>query len=101
MDKVIYTDDYTALQALMSDEDNPIVFTHTPFKVNGNEALALVRGEIPDGVEVLGTYEEIFADSDLDTKYKSVWDYEEDISVDDGEGGSYTYNRPQKIGEFA
>ena len=101
MDKVIYTDDFEALKERILDKDNPLIFAHTPFKVNGNEAISLVRGEIPDGVEVLGTYEEIFADSDLNSRYKSIWDYEEELTVDDGEGGTYTHYRPKKIGEFA
>lgn len=97
MDKVIYTNDFEALKERILDSDNPLNFTHTPFKVNGNEAISLVRGDIPDGVDVLGTYDEIFADSDLDAKYKSVWDYEEVFTDEEGA----TYTRPQKIGEFA
>ena len=100
MDNIVYTDKWTDLNKLMSDEDSPLSFTHTPFVVNGNEAIALVRGDVPKEFEVLGTYDEVFADPTLDAKYKGVYPYDVELSYTDEDGKINTYLRPKRIGEF-
>ena len=101
MDKIIYVDDNTKLQEEMSREEDPLSFNHTPFKVDGNRAISLVRGEIPKGIEVMGTYSEIFSDPVLDAKYQSVYPYKDKIEYVDEEGNTQGYYLPKKIGEFA
>ena len=96
LDRIVYTDDWNNFKVLMEDED----FTHTPFVVNGNKAIALVRGEVPKELEILGTYAEVFASKKLDDKYKSVYDYTIDVSYMDEDGNPQTFTRPKEIGEI-
>lgn len=54
-----------------------------------------------DNLEVLGTYEEIFASPTKDAKYQSVYPYSKTITSIDELGNTVTYKRPKKIGDFA
>ena len=72
MDKIVYTDDWKDLEAKLGAEGNALNFTHTPFIVNGNEAIALVRGGVPRELRVLGTYDEVFADKTSSKLYKKL-----------------------------
>lgn len=52
-------------------------------------------------LEVLGTYDEVFADPFLDAKYKSVYPYDVAITYLDEDGVEHSYMRPKMIGVFA
>ena len=100
MDKIAYTENWNEFKKLLEGDD-VIEFTHTPFKIKGNKAMALVRGDIPDELTALGTYDEIFADPALDAKYKAIYPYDVEIKYTDGEGNIISYYPPQQIGVFA
>lgn len=51
-------------------------------------------------IKVLGTYDEIFADVELDNIYKSVYPYDKPLIGVDDEGNDYEYYRPRKIGNL-
>lgn len=111
MDVITYCADTEALKQELKDKglydaetntyDNKMI--NTPIKKNGTKSLALVRGSIEefDNIQVLGTYDDIFADPLLDAKYKSVYPYDVAIVYIDDEGVKRSYMRPKKIGEFA
>lgn len=52
-------------------------------------------------IKSLGTYEELFANEEAHTIYKSVYPYDVPLSYTDDENNTIEYFRPQKIGEFA
>ena len=54
-----------------------------------------------DSLQVLGTYEEIFADPDKLALYDSVYDRTEKTTVDPETGEVSTFKPPDKIGVFA
>lgn len=111
MDKISFCGDLEAFKQELKDkgyfDSESGNYTHgmtlTPIIVNGNSSLSLVRGDIVafDNIEILGTYDEIFADTALDAKYKSVYPYDVAIEFTDEAGVVQSYMRPQKIGEFA
>lgn len=82
----------------------------TPTVRNGMLTLTAVLSQSPleeemlkslSTLEVLGTYDDIFSSSSLDTKYQLVYPYSTPITFVDEEGNTQSYYRPQKIGEFA
>ena len=82
----------------------------TPTVRNGNKTLTLVRcpSAIYDmlasleSIEILGTYEDVFADEEKHAKYKEVYPYDVPIKYTDPETGEEVeYYRPQKFGVFA
>ena len=73
---------------------------------DGKSTLSFVQGDLAqlealDTIVLLGTYEEIFADADKDSMYKSVYPYDVPITYVDEEGVEQSYLRPKKIGLFA
>lgn len=52
-------------------------------------------------VQSLGTYDELFANEDAMTLYKSVHPYDTEQFYEDEAGNKIGYFLPQKIGEFA
>jgi hypothetical protein len=64
-----------------------------------NEDLAFVK--TMKSIQVLGTYDELFANEEALAIYKSVYPYDVPISYVDMDGNTKEYFRPQKIGEFA
>ena len=97
MDQLVTTDNYKALKVLMEKEDSPLVFTHTPFIDNGNnEAIALVRGDVPKELTILGTYDEVFASTAKTKEYKKFRDYDKVMSYTDEAGVTHEYKLPKK-----
>jgi hypothetical protein len=74
---------------------------------NGSLALSILTDEelafvkTMKSIQVLGTYEELFANDKALAIYKSVYPYDVPISYKDMDGNTKQYFRPQKIGEFA
>ena len=74
--------------------------TVTPPQTDGTDKMCLCRcEELPEGITVLGTYDEVFAD---ETK-KAVYDriYPPTYSYSDESGETVTSARPEKFGVFA
>ena len=98
------TNEYTKLKVLMNDEENPLGFTHTPFKVNptnDEEAITLVLGDAPNELTLLGSYDEVFNDDTKHNIYKRIYPYDVAITYVDEDNNSVEYHLPKKIGEFA
>jgi hypothetical protein len=90
-------------------ETGKFLVTKIPTRKNGIKSLCLIRcrdqqeldqlGEI-QALQVLGTYEEVFADQSKLAKYDSVYDRTpRTITLEDG--ASYEYTPPDHIGVFA
>jgi hypothetical protein len=82
----------------------PVVHTS-----NGTATLCLVRCRDEEEIqllsslsslEVLGTYDQVFADPALTAKYDSVYNRSPKTYTDE-EGNEYTVTPPNRIGEFA
>jgi hypothetical protein len=81
----------------------------TPVVKNENGSLAmcilsddeLVFIDSMTTIKSLGTYEELFANEEAHSLYKSVYPYDVALSYVDEDGTTKEYFRPQKIGEFA
>lgn len=74
--------------------------TVTPPQTDGTDFMCLCRCEaLPEGITVLGTYDEVFAD---ETK-KAVYDriYPPAYNYTDEYGGNIEVKRPEKFGVFA
>lgn len=117
-DVVTYCPDLEALKAELvelgsvDDEGNAILpLTRTPiqYAAKGSQSLALCRfmdeSEITalnhlQNLELLGTYEEVFASPELMAKYTSVYDLSP-ITTTDENGEEVTYQPPEKFGVFA
>jgi len=52
-------------------------------------------------IDILGTYEEIWADEEKHNLYRLVYPYDVPIAAVDADGNPTEYYRPKKIGEFA
>jgi hypothetical protein len=74
---------------------------------NGSLALSVLSDDqlafvgTMNSIQSLGTYEELFANEEAHTLYKSVYPYDIPASYIDIDGTTKEYFRPQKIGEFA
>jgi len=91
------------------DEDDNFLVDKTPTVRNGNESLALIRandelitiGESLTNLTLLGTYDEVFADSDKKTIYDRVYD-QTSIEFEDPETHeTIIITPPEKFGVFA
>ena len=115
-DKIIYCSDLKALKEQLKADGHyveetdsySVNHTLTPIVKKDNTSLSYVRGFALDldtyiMLEDLGDYETILLPENVDklAKYKSLWDYEEEIITVDEDGNEYTYKRPFKIGSFA
>ena len=74
--------------------------TVTPPQTDGTDKMCLCRCETePEGVAVLGTYEEVFADAEKKAIYARIcpptYEYE------DESGKTITVSKPEKFGVFA
>ncbi len=115
-DIITYVSDRPALIAelhanypdLIDDDDNFLV-DKTPSVYNGTESLALIRadddlvtiGENLTNLTLLGTYEEVFADTDKKTIYDRVYD-QTPIEFEDPETHeTIIITPPEKFGVFA
>jgi len=105
---------------LFSNSNEINVFARTPAQMNGDSLLVYVRltednaatYRSTDHVEILaespyvgkGTadelYNSIFNDSEKLEKYKSVYDFEDQIEIDE-EGNEYTISKPERFGIIA
>jgi len=114
IDKIIYCNDLEALKTKLkedgyySEESSSYNLPHTitPIKYKDNTSLSLVRDccldlSVYTMLEDLGTYDDVFSDDAKCDKYKSVWDFEEDLIGKNEDGSEYIYHRPKKIGAFA
>lgn len=74
---------------------------------NGSLAMSILTDEELEfvktmkSIQSLGTYDELFANDEALTIYKSVYPYDIPVSYVDMDGTTKEYFRPQKIGEFA
>jgi len=117
-DLVTYCADSTALvqevgekfPELLTEEFDFSVTKIPTYKCATGETVCLVRCIDADDetklrslttLEVLGTYDEVFADPLLDAKYKSVYPYDVPVTYTDDEGVEKSYTRPNRIGAFA
>ena len=120
-DLITYCTDSTALalevaekypEKLTENEDGSYNFniTKIPTVRKDNLTLCLVRCATTEdenmlrsltALEVLGTYDEVFASPLLDAKYKSVYPYDVPIEYTDENNTIQSYSRPKKIGGFA
>lgn len=110
-DKITYCADLIALKQELKDkgyfDEEDGTYTHgmtlTPIVFKDNCSLSLVRGDVVslDNLEILGTYDEIFADAAKHTKYKSVYPYDTPVEFTDENGELQTYMRPKILGVFA
>lgn len=93
MDKIYYI---ASLDAYNTELGENRVADGSYIVSNGDIGLLLARGEVLPlaSIELLGTYDEIFADAVLDAKYQTVHDYTTVIT--DAEGN--TYQKPQRFG---
>ena len=123
---ITFTDDISLLKAeleakgLYDAEINSYNagMAYTPIKYNGLKSLSVSRiyptystdadGNQAteylspfDNLEILGEYDEIFADALLDAKYKSVWDYTLMDSYTDEDGTVIEVPRNKYVGGFA
>lgn len=111
-DVITYSPDLQALKTevinaypeFISDEGKFLGIDKTPTVHNGKASLALVRNPSPilyslNSLQVLGTYEEVFADPALKSLYDSV--YSPTFTYLDEEGEQQTATRPEKFGVFA
>ena len=64
-----------------------------------DDELAFISGMTT--IKSLGTYDELFANEESNTLYKSVYPYDVPLSYTDEEGVVHEYFRPQRIGDFA
>ena len=121
VDKICWWADYDALIAealivcpelVTENEDGTytIKTNTTPIVISKDgESMALVRDT--DGtlfpeleklttMEILGTYAEVFADTDKKIIYSRIYPHEP-YDIDDGEGGTITITPPEMFGVFA
>jgi len=74
--------------------------TVTPYETDGDVKMCLCRCETePEGVTVLGTYEEVFADETKKIIYDRI--YPPTYSYTDSTGETAEVKKPQKFGVFA
>ena len=112
-DKVMYCNDLAGLKIRLAkdgyyDVESDTYSTPgnlTPIKYNGNTTLSYTRNctlDLGEYIELedLGTYDEVFADSAKDAKYKSVYDYTEKIEYTDEDGVVQSYYPSKKIAMF-
>ena len=117
-DIVTYCPDLDALNAellqlgLVDEDGNaslPLIRTPIQYSKDGVKSLALCRfvdeAKITDlakitCLELLGTYDEVFADPDKKAKYTSVYSLDPVVYTDE-EGNEVTYTPPEKFGVFA
>jgi len=134
IDKITYSPDTSLIipevelkfpEYIIIDEDGnktlPII--GTPLIKNGKASLSYTRDRVNgnvykvlsqlDSLEVLGSYEEVFADEEKHDKYKSVYPYHIPVEYEEindepqsifapkAEPVIKTYLRPQKLGSFA
>lgn len=74
--------------------------TVTPAQTDGIDKMCLCRCDYePEGITVLGTYEEVFAD----TEKKAIYDrlYPQTLTYTDENGNEVTIQKPEKFGMFA
>ena len=113
MDKLIYCNDLEQLKTKLTEngyydeESNSFTVnnTLTPLKYEGNTSLSYVRNcvldlEVFTMLEDLGDYDEMFANEDSHSKYKSVYPYDVPVVYTDEDGTEKEYMRPEKIGVF-
>ena len=117
-DIVTYCPDLEALKTELVDLDSvdeegngnlPLTRTPIQYAANGSQSLALCRfmddSKIVElaklnNLEVLGTYEEIFSDSEKLAKYTNVYSIDP-VTITDENGEEVVYQPPKKFGVFA
>lgn len=100
-----------APQYIVLDEDGKKswIIQTTPLvkNINGSLAMSILTDEelvfisTMTTIQSLGTYDELFANSESLAIYKSVYPYDVPLSYINENGNMVEYFRPQKIGEFA
>jgi hypothetical protein len=116
IDVITYVQDSAALVAelqdnfpdLVDDEGNFLVNKTPTVKNTNGESLALVRGddvllavgEQLTNLTILGTYDDIFASTELSDIYDSVYDRTPKTFTDEETGETYTITPPDKFGVF-
>ena len=115
-DLVIYCADSAALESdlinngYVDDEGGAFLpFCKTPDQIKGQKTLCLVRvsdSELSklqsfEQLEILGTYDEVFADAAKMKKYNSVYSTASYEYTDEETGETITVTPPKKFGVFA
>ena len=94
---------------VVEDGKKSWIIQTTPIVKNANGSLAmsiltdeelLFIGSMST-IQSLGTYEELFANPEALTLYKSVYPYDVPLNSIDTDGNQIEYYRPDRIGEFA
>ncbi len=96
----------------VDEDDNPVfpLMNHTPIQeANKPETITLIRCVNQadcdvlnsfTSLEVLGTYDEVFADPDKYAKYSSAYPHDETTETDPDTGETTTITPPKKFGVF-
>ena len=100
-------------KAMVDENGEPVLaLTKTPLSYSNpqGKTLSLVRITCPeeleiieslDGLMILGTYKDVFADEALLAMYDSVYDRSTQVWTDPETGEKHTYTPPEKFGVFA
>lgn len=117
IDVITYCPDITLLLPEVAEkfpekvdlDSHQFLIAKTPTVRNGLKTMSLVRcvdqAELDDlqsldNLEILGSFDDVFADPDKLTKYESVYDRTPQTHIDD-EGNEYTHAPPERFGGFA
>lgn len=95
----------------VDEEGNPVlnsIKVPVRYSVDGKKTISLVRCLTPEceaslqlnNLEILGTYDEVFADPDKLARYTSVYSITP-VVITDENGEEVIYHPPKKFGVFA
>ena len=95
------------IDAIVTFQDESIfddvAINKTPNVTNGKDFMCLVRVDgldnVPEGCEILGSYDEVFADEAKKAIYDSI--HIQNMEIEDEDGNVINIILPEKFGVFA